>query len=168
MIFSFVSILATWAFSLSPLHPMHVTVTEIEFNEKNKALQIMSRLFIDDAELTMSNYYKQPSLDILNPKGGLTVDQMMTEYLKQHLRISLDNKDQAIKYLGHEKEGDVFILYLEVSNIKKWKTIQISNDVFMETHEDQSNLVHVTVRGQVKSLRLTKAAPIDKLTFDSK
>jgi len=169
MISSFVSLITTWSFALSVfLHPMHVSVTEIEFDEKDKALQIMTRLFIDDAELTMSNHFKRPQLDILNIQSGLTVDQMMTEYLKTHLGITLDNKSQAINYLGHEKEGDVFILYLEVTNVKKWKTIQVSNDVFMETHDDQSNLVHVTVRGQVKSMRLTKGSSVDKLTFDSK
>src|SRR5688572_24377124 len=169
MISSFLSVLTAWSFAFSVLyHPMHVSVTEIEFNEKKKTLQIMTRLFIDDAELTMSNHFKQPQLDILNPKGGLTVDQMMTEYMKAHFAIALDNKNQVVNYLGHEKEGDVFILYLEVTNVKKWKAIQVSNDVFMETHDDQSNLVHVTVRGQVKSMRLTKGASVDKLAFDSK
>jgi hypothetical protein len=55
-----------------------------------------------------------------------------------------------------------------VSKVKKWKTIQISNDVIMETHDDQSNLVHVTVQDNVKSLRLTREKSTDKLTFDSK
>jgi len=159
------SVLSIFWFSL--LHPLHVSVTEIEHDEKDKALEIMMRVFIDDTELTMRDRYKQPELDILNPKT-MTIDQMMGPYVADHFKISLDAKAQKVKYLGHEKDGDVFILYLEVENVKKWKTIQITNDVFMETHDDQSNLVHVTVKGVVRSMRLTKSTPIDKLTFETK
>lgn len=163
MIYSFISIL--W-FSL--LHPLHVSVTEIEHDEKDKALEIMMRLFIDDTEVTMRNVYNQPELDILNPKGGMTVDQMVSPYVDKHFKISLDSKAQKIKFLGHEQDGDVFIFYLEVENVKKWKTIQIQNDVFTDVHDDQSNLVHVTVKGVVRSMRLTKTTPIDKVTFEAK
>lgn len=161
--FSFIQSL----FLVASLHPLHVSVTEIEFDEKDKALEIMMRVFIDDLETTMKDRLKQPELDILSPKG-ITVDQMMTDYLDSHFKITLDGKPQKINYLGHEREGEAFIFYIEVSNVKKWKTIQILNDIITETFEDQSNLVHVTVKGKVKSLRLTKDTPMDKLTFDPK
>src|SRR5690349_24997166 len=102
--FSFVSFIQCLFFT-TLVHPLHVSVTEIEFDEKDKALEIMMRVFIDDTELTMSNRYKQPGMDILNPGGGLTVDQMMTEYMKEHFAITLDNKPQVVQYLGHEKDG---------------------------------------------------------------
>jgi hypothetical protein len=142
-------------------------VTEIEYDEKDRALEIMMRVFIDDLELTMRNNLNQPELDILEQKNQ-DFDQMMTTYLKQHFRVSLDNKQQKPVYLGHERDGDAFIFYIEVTQVKKWKTISILNDIITETHEDQSNLVHVTVREKVRSLRLTKNTPQDKLTFDTK
>ncbi len=150
------------------LHPMHVSVTEIKFDEKDKELEVVSRIFIDDFEKTLQNKLQQPELDILQPKNGQTTDQMAEKYLVEHIRISLDNKAQKVEYLGHERDGEAFIFYFVVSKVKKWKTIQISNDVIMETHDDQSNLVHVTVQENVKSLRLTREKSTDKLTFDSK
>jgi hypothetical protein len=150
------------------VHPMHVTVTEIKFDEKEKELEIMSRMFIDDLEKTLQNNLKQPELDVLDPKNGLTLDQMAGKYLTEHLKISLENKSQTVTYLGHERDGEALVFYLLVSKVKKWKTIQIHNDAITETHEDQSNLVHVTVRETVKSLRLTRDKPADKLTFDFK
>lgn len=150
------------------LHPIHVSVTEIEFDEKDKALEIMMRVFIDDMELTMREKLNQPELDILEPKNGQTIDQMVSTYLKDHFKITLDNKPQKTNYLGHERDGEAFVFYIEVSNVKKWKTIQVFNDIITETHEDQSNLVHVTARGNVRSLRLTRNTPSDKLTFEMK
>jgi hypothetical protein len=150
------------------VHPMHVSVTEIEFDEKNKALEIMMRVFIDDLELSIKNKLNHPNLDLLEPKNGKTLDQMAAEYLNSNFKISLDGKTQQTVYLGHEREDDALIFYIEVSKIKKFKIIQIQNTIITETHEDQNNLVNVTVRETVKSLRLTKNTPVDKITFDTK
>jgi hypothetical protein len=150
------------------LHPMHVSVTEIQFDEKDKELEIMMRVFIDDLELTLRNKLNQPEMDILELKNGLTIDQLASDYLKDHFKVSLDNKPQKTVYLGHEREAEAFIFYVQVSNVKKFKTIQILNDIITEQHEDQSNLVHVTVKDKVRSLRLTRDTPSDKLTFDTK
>jgi len=126
----------------------------------------MMRVFADDLETTLRKQFNQPELDIIKPKG-LTVDQMMSEYLKNHFKISLENKPQTVKYLGHEIEGEAFIFYMEVSNVKKLKRILVQNDILMETHNDQSNLVHVTVGDKIRSLRLTSEKSIDNLTFDA-
>ncbi len=160
-------ILLTCLLSLFSTHPLHVSVTEIEFDEKERRLEIMMRVFADDLELTMRKQLNRPELDIMSPKG-LTLDQMMGSYLKNHFSISLEGKPQKVNYLGHESEGEAFIFYVEVSNVKKLKTILIKNDILMETHDDQSNLVHVTVRGTVRSLRLVSEKSSDKLTFDIK
>lgn len=148
------------------LHPIHVSVTEIDYDEKDQALEIMMRVFIDDLELSLRNKLSQPELDILNPRKGQGVDILVSKYLEDHFRISLDGITQKAAYLGHERESEAFVFYVEVKNVKKWKTISIFNDIIMATHNDQSNLVHVYVKDQVKSLRLTRNTPSDKLTFE--
>lgn len=158
----FVPILA-FCFSL---HPIHVSVTEVEFDEKEQALEIMMRVFIDDLELSLRNSLGQPELDILNPGKGRTTDRLISDYLKEHFKVSLDEKLQQTNYLGHEREAEAFILYVEVKDVNRWKTITIFNDIIMATHNDQSNLVHVYVKDNVKSLRLTRNTPSDKLTFE--
>ncbi|HYG20278.1 MAG TPA: DUF6702 family protein [Ohtaekwangia sp.] len=155
-------------FAALGVHPLHISVTEIEFDEKEKSLEIMMRVFIDDLETTMRQRTGDQELDILQPKGGQTLDQLMSAYLNERFRISLDAKAQKAGYLGHERDGDAFIFYIEVTNVKKWSTIQVQNDIITEVYDDQSNLVHVTARGTIRSMRLTKNTPADKLTFDSK
>ena len=150
------------------VHPLHVTVTEIEMDEKDKQLKITMRMFVDDLEQTLRNKLKQPNLDILNLKNGLTIDQVMEGYFKDHFKISLDDKAHETKYLGHEVEDDAFIFYLEVTRIKKWKTIRIVNTSLTETYEDQSNLVNVNAQETVRSLRLTATTPSGELTFGAK
>ena len=51
------------------LHPIHLSVTEIQYSEKDNSFQITSRIFIDDLELSIRNKLKQPKLNILQPKN---------------------------------------------------------------------------------------------------
>lgn len=152
---------------MSVLHPLHVSVTEIEMDEKEKRLEIMMRVFVDDLETTLRQSLKQPELDILNPKSQ-TLDHMMEAYLRPRFKILLDGKVQTFKYLGHEQENEAFIFYIEVDKVRKWKTIQVQNDIITEVFDDQSNLVHVNWGDTVRSLRLTRNHPVDKLSFDIK
>jgi hypothetical protein len=149
------------------LHPIHVSVTEIDFDKKDKALEIMMRVFIDDLELSLRNSLTQPELNILTPDKGTSTDDLIENYIKEHFKVTLDDKHQKVHYLGHERESEAFILYMEVPDVESWKTVSVFNDIIMSTHNDQSNLVHVYVNEEVKSLRLTKNTPAGKLSFDN-
>ena len=141
------------------LHPMHVSVTEIQYNEKNKSFEIISRIFIDDLELSIRNKTKDETLDLLKPSSGQTTDQLVSSYLREKLSVRLDGKLSKINYIAHEIEDAAIICYLEIEGVKKVKTVEVTNSVIQETHNDQSNLVHVTYLGPVKSLRLVRDKP---------
>ncbi len=150
------------------LHPIHVSVSEINFNEKEKSLQIISRIFIDDLELSIRSQRNEPELDIMEPRNGKTTDQLVSEYLKYHLKVTLDGKKQEMKFLAHETEDAAIVCYIEIANVKKVKKIEVLDDLITETHSDQSNLVHVTVRDVVKSARLTHDSPSENFVFETK
>ena len=144
-------------------HPVHVSVTEINYNEKNKSLEIISRIFIDDLEISIQEKLKDESLDILEPKNGQTTDQLVSTYLIEHFKIKLDGKAAKFKYLTHEIEDAAIICYLEIEGVKKVKSLEVTDTVIQETHADQSNLVHITYKGPVKSFRLMRDKPTEVL-----
>lgn len=148
------------------LHPIHLSVSEINYSEKDKALQITSRIFLDDLELSIQKQLNKPDLDLLEPGKDFTTEKLISDYVLQHLSVKLDGKIQKLNFLGFEREDPAIICYIEIENVKKFKTIEIKNDVIMETHNDQSNLVHVTYKGPVKSLRLIRDKSADNLTFN--
>lgn len=150
---------------IGTVHPIHISVTDIVYDENEKELEIIMRIFIDDLELSIRNKKKSPELNLLTPKGEQNTDALVTEYLQEHLKISLDGEIQTTKYLGSEMEDLALVCYVQVSNVKKWTNIEVRNDLIMETHDDQSNLVHVTVKGKVLSMRLTKEKPVGVLGF---
>ncbi len=150
------------------LHPIHVSVTEMEYSEKNKSLQITTRIFIDDLELSVRKQTGKESLDLLEPGPGMTTDQLVSAYLKEHFKVSIDGKPVHMNYLASEIEEPAIICYLEIENVKKLKTISVTNTVIQETHDDQSNLVHITYKSPVKSYRLVREKPTETYKFESK
>jgi len=149
-------------------HPIHVSVTEVVYNEKTKSLQITSRIFIDDLELSVRKQVGQNNLDLMEPKSGKTTDQLLQVYLSEHIKINLDGKRVKINFLAHEVEDLAIICYLEIENVKKLKTLDVTNTVIQDIHEDQSNLIHITYKGPVKSYRLTSDKPTETFEFETK
>jgi hypothetical protein len=156
------SILLSWIINL---HPIHLSVTEVNYSEKDKTFQITSRIFIDDLELSVRALKKENELNLLEPDKGRKTDDLVSEYLIRHLKVKIDGKPVVLNYLGSEVEDVALICYIESPVIKKFKTIEVWNDVIQETHADQSNLVHVTYRGQIKSARLMRENPSESFTF---
>ena len=150
------------------LHPIHISVTEFNYSDKDKALQITSRIFIDDVELAIRQSRKEEELDIVKPKNGLTSEQLVKEYLLSHFKVKLDGKTQKINFLGMETEDVAFVCYLEIENVKKIKTVEVFNDVITEIHNDQSNLVHFTYKSPIKSVRLMRDKPSEVFKFEVK
>jgi len=165
---NFTMILSLFFSFILALHPIHISVTEINYNDKSKSLQITSRIFVDEMELGVRGQRKEPELDILEPKNGLTTKQLIGNYLTAHLKVKIDGKPAKINFLGYEKEDISFVSYLEIENIKKLKTIEVFNDIVTEIHDDQSNLVHVTYKNPVKSARMTRENTSEIFTFSSK
>ncbi|MBX2961131.1 MAG: hypothetical protein KF687_01390 [Cyclobacteriaceae bacterium] len=159
--FAFTFLLGWWA----PAHPIHISVTEIEFDEREKELEIVMRIFADDLELAIRTERNDPDLDLLSPANDYTTDQLAKEYILKRFEIALDGKRQRLVYLGSELDGDALVFFIQVPQVKNWKSITVKNGVIMETYDDQSNLVHVSVKGKTKSLRLMRNNPLGTLTF---
>lgn len=172
MIYSFLLVL----FSCLPagttakegVHPVHISVTEINYNEKSKSFQMTTRIFIDELELGVRAQRKDPDMDLLEPKNGVTTKQLIQNYLDAHIKIKIDGKPVKTNFLGFEKEDVSIVSYIEIENIKKLKTLEVFNDLITEIHDDQSNLVHITYKSPVKSARLTRDNTSEVFKFEVK
>jgi hypothetical protein len=152
----------------SLVHPIHISVSEINYNEKSKSLQMTTRIFADELELGVRAQRKEVDLDLLEPKNGVATKQMIQNYLLEHIKIKIDGKPAKMNFLGFEKEDISIVSYIEIENVKKLKTVEVFNDLITELHDDQSNLVHITYKSPVKSARLTRDNPKEIFTFDIK
>lgn len=146
------------------LHPFHVSVTEIQYQEKEESLQITHRIFLDDLELGLRNYgYEDADLYGLEDEG--LFEEYLTNYLGSNFKLKINGKLLKMKYVGKEIEEDAIWCYMEVNGVKKVDDVEVGHTLLLEIYEDQSNLVHVYNKGEVKSLRLTEGKTFGKVNF---
>ena len=72
------------------------------------------------------------------------------------LKIPLFVKFRHPWDLGHEVEGEAFHVYVEVSGIKRLKTLEISNATLIDIYDDQINLIHFEHNGKTYTERIDK------------
>ena len=145
-------------------HKFYVSVTQIDYNEEEQSLQIISRIFIDDIEEVLKKRY-EVSISLDPNEETTNVDQYIEKYLKQKLEFVVNNQEVSFVFLGKEYEDDFVICYLEINNISSLQTIEISNQTLMDLFEEQQNIVHVKKKNQRKSLILEKDNDLGMLKF---
>lgn len=138
-------------------HKFYVSVTMVEYSEKEKALQLTSRIFIDDLDKLLSERYGIKAA-LATKKESSQADFYIDKYLRSKIVFRIDGKPVPYKFLGKEYKDDLVICYIEVPGIElnKVKTLEIQNDLLTDLFEEQQNIVHFKLRGQKKSFVLIR------------
>lgn len=139
---------------MSFCHPMHVSVTEIEIDSEEKALKVITHIFMDDIEKNYRMVKGDNELDITADNVKTDFEQFLGDYLSKNLDISVNGNQIEVVYLGYEEEGDGLWCYMEAEKIKKVKTLEVKNTILLETFEDQTNIVHLEFEKKIKSTKL--------------
>ncbi|MFD2564543.1 DUF6702 family protein [Aquimarina rubra] len=150
--------------SFSTLHKFYVSVTQIEYNEEQKSLQIISRIFIDDIEEVLRQRYDE-TIELISEKEEAKVDQYLSKYLSQKLSITVNGQQVAFNFIGKEYDNDLVLCYLEVENVPSLETITVTNQALMDFFEEQQNIIHVKKGKKRKSLILQKERDKGMLKF---
>lgn len=150
---------------MSFLHPFHVSVCEINYNEANKSLEITHRIFLDDLEETLRIYSGNPKLDVLKESDAKEVNRLLALYFSERFTLKVNGANVVPNYLGEEREDDVMYCYIEVANVAPVKIIEVENKILLEIFSDQMNLIHIKAYGNTKSLRLKNNQEWGELKF---
>lgn len=135
---------------LVALHAFHTSLTEIQYNVKDKSLEITIRLFTDDLENALTKLNNGQKIMV----GGKNdnSDAVLSKYIRQHFAILTPQKQKkTLNYLGKELEGDATWVYVEVPESQVVKGHILYNDIMQELFDDQTNLVNLFYGGSKKT-----------------
>lgn len=144
-------------FAFAVAHKFYVSVTNIDYSQKDQSIQIISRIFIDDFENTLKEIYRiDPKL--MSDSELSNIDFYIERYLNQHLQVKINGKKAGLKYLGKNYDNDVVKCFIEIDNIKPENllSIEIKNSLLFELFEEQNNIVHFKINNKRKSFSLIK------------
>ncbi|MVO08696.1 peptidase E [Flavobacterium sp. TP390] len=138
------------------VHKFYVSVTQIDYVPSKKRVEITSRIFIDDFNKVLEKKYnKKIYLGSNRQIEGAT--KLVESYLKEKIRVSINQKTYDLQFLGTEIDNDVLICYLKVSFSEKITTFGIENSVLTEMFREQQNLVHTNINDEKSSFLLTNS-----------
>jgi hypothetical protein len=151
--------LSLWLSSIMPIAPEHkfyVSVTNIEYSESESALQIISRIFIDDMEEVLQARYDFEA-GLATEEESTMSDTYIKKYFNTKFKVVVNGKNMNINFLGRRYDKDLVVCYLEVTDVSasELRSVEIENTLLTDIFEEQRNLVHFKVKGAKKSVVLT-------------
>lgn len=145
-----------------PAHDFHASVTQMQYNAKEKTFEISIRMFTNDLEKALS----QDSNTEVRLSPGAKSDAIIERYVSSRFAyVTAQKQSKATKYVGHEVEADANWIYLEMPFAEPFRGGLLKQNVLMEVFDDQVNMVNVHYQGQKKTIVFRKNQPVQDISF---
>ncbi len=146
------------------MHKYYISLTKVEYKKESRSIQVTMRIFIDDLQKTINTTYNK-DFELALPNESKEIDSIINNYLIGKFKVKINNTEKIYSYLGKEYENDVVYLYLEINNIETIKSIEIKNNMMMETFPEQKNIIKLNINNIKKTFLLTSQKENDLLIF---
>lgn len=140
------------ASSFTYYHKYYVSVSQVEYSEKDKAIQVTSRLFIDDLEKALLERYELET-HLATEKEDPNSDSWIEKYLTNRLKFSIDGVYTKANFIGKKYENDMIVCFLEIEDIdlEKISNIELTNLILLDVFQEQQNITHLRIEDVKKS-----------------
>jgi len=122
-------------------HPVHVTLTSVDYAPKDRLLNVFIKMYLDDFLLDT----EQNEEFFLNDKSK---SEIVENYINEKFIIRVNNKTVKGKVNNLEVVealDDEIRVYMEYKTSRKPKELLVRNLIMTELYNDQSNLVIIKV-----------------------
>jgi uncharacterized protein DUF6702 len=131
-------------------HKIHVSVTNLEFNQPRQTVEVVIRVFTDDLENALSQRAKR-AVKIDPATAGK--DRQVIELVMAYLRSSFELKNKAgrpvaLSWNGIEGQPDMFWIFVKGRMPGGLEGAQLRNKIFCELFDDQVNIVNAKHQGK--------------------
>ena len=121
-------------------HPLHVSVTNIEYNQEKKTFALAFKIFTDDFETIIFNKYGV-ELKLGKEDELQDYEKYINQYVFEHFCIEINEKNKKLRF-KHKKMNDIAVwLYYDFKNKENIKFVAITNSLLCDLYKDQTNLV---------------------------
>ena len=146
-------------------HEYYVSVTEISYAKDEQSLQIISQIFISDFEKLLKERYDE-NLKLAPDNNPKLIERYMQRYIEDKLKIKVNGSNVNFKFIGKEYKDDITYCYLEIENISKIKSLEVTNKILFDILPEQQNILRLKLLGKNKSFLLLPDNDKCVLNFD--
>ncbi|MDO5971633.1 peptidase E [Flavivirga aquimarina] len=152
-------------FAFTGLHKYYISVTQINFIEEKQSVQITTRIFIDDFENLLRERYDE-TITLAGNDEPKTTDNYIGKYLKEKIKIKINNEEAYLTFIGKEYDQDIMRCYLEIEKVSNVESFEVSNKVLFDLFEDQQNIIKTKINSKQKSFILIREKDNVLLNFN--
>jgi hypothetical protein len=135
-------------------HPVHVTLTSIDYCRGMDSFKVFVRMYFDDFLLDcqlIDAEAQNVDFSTDNPSSR----DYMEKYLGEKVIIKVNEKQLSGKLRDIKLADNEISMNLEYSSAKKPKTISVKNLIMTKLYKDQSNMIIVKVNEFEEGVKLT-------------
>lgn len=143
-------------FLTAAAHPVHISVTNVDYNEQTKKFQTSIRLFTDDFEKIIFNK-TNVNLYLGKENEHKNTKTIIDNYCKENLEIIFDTKNIISKkqilteYKVNTSENTVTLYYKIKEQIPQ--KVEINNKLLNDLYGDQKNLLIFTCKNTQEAIK---------------
>jgi len=123
------------------IHPLHLSITEMEYNATNNSFELIHKIFVDDLEDAIFASEKV-RLFIGTPKEHPNAEKYISQYIEKNYKINSSNKLTA-NWIGYTfKDVQTLWVFREITNLPANGQGQIKCTFLFEHFPDQKNIIY--------------------------
>jgi hypothetical protein len=143
--------LFTFHFSLftASAHRYHTSLTRMDYNEKEKTVEISIQLFTHDLVPVLEQKAKK-RIDLEKTPEA---DKLVLDYLNENFVLKNKNGEALpLRWVGKELEVDAVWVYVEIPTPQNPEGANLQNTILFESFPEQTNLVIARFGGKKADL----------------
>lgn len=139
--------------AFTTVHKYYISVTQINYVEDKEAVQITSRVFIDDFENLLRERYDE-NITLAGGDELKSTDTYIEKYLTEKIEITINGEAAKLNFIGKEYDVDIMKCYIEIEGVTRVESMEIKNKVLFDLFDDQQNIIKTKINSKQKSFIL--------------
>ena len=147
-------------------HPIHVSMTNIEYSVSENSYNIIIKVFTDDFEKNIYNLYKV-KLNTEKENEYSDYSKIVSKYVNKYFKMSFDKKSYKLKFVSKKSNFEATWLSFKLSNLSKTvNNAEIINNIMNQFYRDQTNLLIFTKDDLQKAFNMNYTDTIVKFSLN--
>ena len=146
--------LTVWLLCSSWLHPIHVSVSNVDLDPLGGKVELSVKIFADDfQDLILHKYGVE--LRIIEQEDPGDKISAVNEYIEEALQLVFNGKETAdLQFVEAALNEEAIWLFYRYEHPGKIRKVDIVNRIMLEKFSDQTNLMIITFNEKQNGYRL--------------
>lgn len=136
-------------------HPLHFSLTNIEYNQETSTVTITLKLFEQDlSDAIFKSYGKLTETKAIRREE---TDSAIIRYVNDNFSVYINDrkiKNSNFEFKGKKLSDDCVWLHFDLHDVKSIKKMVVNNSVICSLFPDQSNLMIININNRQQSFNL--------------